>query len=110
MYLAVSLLSSTKKVAAFLLSVPIQANTAGWPVKTKEKPMTEIPVIELHASDGSTIRLKLETPKPCSNCGAIPELLIDKDTLTAGVHCPKCKAGTGYSVLGVAITDWNDKN
>ncbi len=65
------------------------------------------PKIEVCTSNGIPVQYKLADLKPCINCGAIPELLADRDNLTVVVYCPQCRVGTGFSVFGKAIERWN---
>ena len=50
-----------------------------------------------------------EQPVPCAKCGSIPEVFIDKETLTVVFFCKKCQTSAGYSVYGAAAANWNDE-
>lgn len=69
--------------------------------------MTKKPVIEIHTSDGGSVKYRVIDPEPCPNCGAIPEIFCDKDNLTVVIYCANCKIATGFSVFGKAIDNWN---
>lgn len=69
--------------------------------------MEERPKIELCTPDKIPVQYKLADLKPCINCGAIPQILADRDNLTVVVYCPQCRVGTGFSAFGKAIERWN---